>query len=108
MAVSRLSFSALILAALTTGVAQADSMKLTSAEHETVVQACELGLPFIPVESDFGYQTGQFALPVSDDGGDVHSAIILEEASLRTIPECKGEVEDAIARRDDAEDTRSS
>ena len=108
MIVSRFSVSALALAALIPGVAQADPLNLTPAQHETVVQACELGLPFIPVESDFGYQTGQFALPVQDAGGDVHSAIILEETSLRTIPECRGEVEDAVARREEAEDTRSS
>jgi len=108
MAVSRLFFSASVLAALTTGLSHADPVKLTSAEREAVGQACELGLTLIPVESDFGYQTGQFALPVRDAGGDVHSAIILEEASLRTIPECRGEVEDAVARRDEAEETRSS
>lgn len=108
MIVSRLFTAGAATVCLMAGVAQAEDFTLTSAERETVVHACQLGLPLIPVESDFGNNTGQFALPIADRNGEVHTALIVEEASLRGIPECRAEIEDAVARRDEESDTRSS
>lgn len=107
MLVSRLTLSA-AAAMLIAGAANAEEFQLTSSEQATVVEACELGLPLIPVESDFGHQTGQFALPISNTDGDVRTALIIEETSLQAIPECRGEVEAAIAERERERDTRSS
>ncbi|MEQ8556902.1 MAG: hypothetical protein RIB03_01165 [Henriciella sp.] len=108
MIVSRLVIAAATSTLLFAGAAQADDIRLTSAEYTTVAKACETGLPLIPVESDFGMRTGQYALPISEDDGDVHSALIVDEASLRTIPECSAEVEDAIAEREQDSERRAS
>ncbi|MGB3627744.1 MAG: hypothetical protein WA989_18100 [Henriciella sp.] len=73
--------------------ASADMIELTSAEKGEVSQACKIGLPLIPVASDFGYETGQFALPISGQDGEVRSALIVSETALEEIPECKAEIE---------------
>ncbi|WP_084418405.1 hypothetical protein [Henriciella litoralis] len=79
------------------GFAMAQDVSLTSAEQDMVSDACRVGAPLIPVQSDFGYETGEFALPIQSDSGDVNSALILSAQSLRDIPECKAEVDDLIA-----------
>ena len=78
------------------GFANADMVELTSEEVSQVTQACRIGLPLIPVSSDFGFDTGEYALPLSGQNGDVHSALIVSETALREIPECKAEI-DALA-----------
>lgn len=81
------------------GMANAQEVVLTAAEQSVVSNACEIGLPLIPVESDFGYETGQYALPITEAGGEVNSALILSEDSLRSIPECRAEIDHLVAER---------
>ena len=75
------------------GPSAGQDARLTQVEQETVTQACRIGLPLIPVESDYGYETGDYALPLSESDGEVHSALILRESALRDIPECRAEIE---------------
>ncbi|WP_084399774.1 hypothetical protein [Henriciella aquimarina] len=101
MTVSKTIISALAGLTIMTGAAAAQEVQLTSAEQKTVTDACRVGLPLIPVESDFGHATGDYALPLSEDNGEVHSALIVSETDLRKIPECKAEIDNAIAGRED-------
>lgn len=108
MFVSKSIAAVATLAILAGCAAYADEMHLTSSEYDTVVSACEVGLPMFPVESDFGYSTGQFALPISGDSGKVNSALIISEDALLDIPECRANVEFAIAERDAESSEQSS
>lgn len=87
--------------------ASADTVELTSAEKMQVSQACKIGLPLIPVSSDYGYETGEFALPISGQDGEVHSALIVTGAALQDIPECKAEIEAFAENKSDSDDTLS-
>ncbi|GGB62297.1 MULTISPECIES: hypothetical protein [Henriciella] len=87
--------------------ANADPAELTEVELTQVTEACEFGLPLIPVSSDYGYDTGEFALPISERDGEVHSALIISAAALQDIPECKAEI-DALVRNDQRTDDRIS
>lgn len=80
---------------------------LTAAEQATVTDACRVGMPLIPVASDFGHETGEYALPLSEADGAVHSALIISETALRDIPECSAEI-DAIAEREGESETSIS
>ncbi len=84
------------------GAAFAQEAQLTDAEFATVTEACSVGLPLIPVSSDYGYDTGEYALPISQTDGEVHSALIVSAAALRDIPECKAEIEAMTAENDDS------
>ncbi|MEQ9317382.1 MAG: hypothetical protein RLN72_16140 [Henriciella sp.] len=104
----------LIRTALTASVAMlgamsasADMVELTSAEKIQVSQACKIGLPLIPVSSDYGYETGEFALPISGQDGEVHSALIVTGDALQDIPECKAEIEAFADNSSESEDTLS-
>ena len=90
--------------AMSAGAALADEVRLTAAEQATVVDACRVGMPLIPVESDYGYATEEYALPLAEENGDVHSALILSAAVLKDIPECKAEVESLAAQRGESND----
>ena len=106
MFVSRLAAISAIAATLAAGHALADQVRLTSADQTSVTQACELGLPLFPVESDLGQETGQYALPISDENGEVHSALIVNETALQDIPACRGEIEKMIAEGGEAAEDR--
>ena len=106
MFVSRLAIVSTIAASFAAGTAFADGLQLTSAEYSSVTEACEIGLPLFPVESDFGHETGQYALPISDENGNVHSALIVDETALQDIPACRGEVETMVAQARDVADDK--
>lgn len=62
---------------------------LDAQDVRTVVEACERDQPFLPIISDLGRHTGEYALPVRDTAGQVVAAIILTDAALRSIPACR-------------------
>ncbi|WP_300376894.1 hypothetical protein [Henriciella sp.] len=103
MTVSRMILAALSAGILASGPALAGEVHLTSAEKATVTQACETGISLIPVRSDFGHDTGNYALPITEDNGDVRSALIVSQSALNDTPECKMDV-DAIAEQQPRED----
>lgn len=105
MTVSRMILAALSVGFVASGPALADEFHLTSAEKATVTQACETGVSLIPVRSDFGHDTGDFALPISEENGDVRSALIISRSALKEIPECRADVE-AIAEQQSREDDK--
>lgn len=90
--VSKLLAAAAILAGSAT-YAHADMVELTAEEVSQVTQACEVGLPLIPVSSDYGYDTGEYALPLASQDGNVNSALIVSATALKQIPECKAEID---------------
>lgn len=87
--------------------ASADKVELTSAEKAQVSQACKIGLPLIPVSSDYGHDTGEFALPLSESDGEVHTALIVSANDLKEIDECKAEITAFAERSSDGEDAVS-
>jgi hypothetical protein len=93
--------------ATATGPGTAQAIQLTAAERLEVSQACRTGLPLIPVQSDYGEETGEYALPISEDGGEVNSAFILTEGMLRSINDCKFAVE-RIKNQNDTPDTTTA
>ena len=96
----RMMIAALALLGIA-GAAAADAkVELTAAERTEVADACRSGLPLIPVQSDFGYETGEYALPLSSDGEEVNSAFILSADALRDIASCSATLEQAEAATD--------
>ena len=93
---------------LSAGAAGAQDAQLTPVEQQTVTEACEVGLPIVPVESDFGYETGEYALPLHQSDGEVHSALIIQESELQDIPQCRAIVEKHIAKRQEERDNNVS
>lgn len=88
-------FAAFAFAAASGAALSEPAVELTSSERIEVSKACKSGMPLIPVQSDFGYETGEFALPISQDGGEVNSALILTSDVLKEISGCSVIVEDA-------------
>lgn len=86
------------------GAALGDEVQLTAAEQTSVTDACRLGLPLIPVESDYGYETGQYALPIATEDGQVNSALIVNEAVLEGIPECRAEIQSLAEAREQSDE----
>lgn len=81
-------FAALSLTA--SGAAFADAGHgLEAQDVRVVTQACERDQPFFPIIGDLGKATGEYALPVRDEAGEVVAAIILTHAAIRSIPECR-------------------
>lgn len=62
---------------------------LDEEDARTVADACERDQPFFPIIGDLGKHTGEYALPVRDEAGEVIAAIVLSHAALRSIPECR-------------------
>ncbi|MEM5517059.1 hypothetical protein WNY37_08855 [Henriciella sp. AS95] len=105
---TRLKFFVAAVALFTgAAAANAESVALTEVELTQVTQACEVGLPLIPVSSDYGYDTGEYALPLSEGDGEVHSALIVSATVLENIPECRAEI-DAFADREERGEDRIS
>jgi hypothetical protein len=72
------------------GLAHAEAAHSLDAEDvRAVTEACERDQPFLPIVGDRGRHTGEYALPVRDQSGQVIAAIVLTDAALRSIPGCK-------------------
>lgn len=78
-------------------LANAQEVQLTSAQRVEVSNACRSGLPLVPVESDLGFETGEYALPILGEGGEVSSAWILSEETLREISSCRLKIDDVAS-----------
>lgn len=107
MTISKMIAVSCVAVASIAGMASAQQVELTAAEQATASRACQVGMPLIPVESDYGYDTGEYALPLSEADGGVHSALIISAAVLRDIPECKVEIE-AIEREERVANNQTS
>ena len=80
-------------AAIFAAPASAGELHLTATQIEQAGEACRAGTPLIPVRSDFGTETGQYALPLfSERSGQPNSAIILDSDTLETLPALSGEL----------------
>ncbi|WP_156807788.1 hypothetical protein [Henriciella marina] len=95
MTLSRFLSATLVAATAAIAPAMADTVHLTSAEMTQAEDACRAGSPLIPVRSDFGNETGEFALPVMSENGKANSAIILDENAIDALPGCKARIEQA-------------
>tara|TARA_R110000868_G_scaffold401496_1_gene677007 strand:+ start:621 stop:950 length:330 start_codon:yes stop_codon:yes gene_type:complete len=69
--------------------ASAEDLTLVAEQVSYAQSACEHGSELVPVISDYGYDTGEYAIPEFGDNGEVLSAVILRLEVLRQIPECK-------------------
>ena len=108
MTISRIIFATVSAGLMAAAPAFADKVHLTAAEKATVTDACETGITLVPVQSDFGYETGDYALPISGRNGEVHSAMIISETALRDIPECRVNIEALADSERDERDNRVS
>ena len=95
MTLSRFLVATLVAAAAAIAPAMADTVHLTSAELNQAEDACRAGSPLIPVQSDYGNETGEFALPVISEDGKANSAIILNDDALDALPGCRARIEQA-------------
>lgn len=104
-----LSASLAATAAIFAAPASAGELHLTATQIEQAGEACRAGTPLIPVRSDFGTETGQYALPLfSERSGQPNSAIILDSDTLETLPECQAQLTGSVLGAEPAQTTAIS
>lgn len=69
-------------------LASGEEASLTPANITLATEACANGAAPVPELSDFGHETGLYAVPIADEQGTIYTAVMMSAEQMSDIQVC--------------------